>query len=178
MKTNGGRMPESYQPGDMNFHYNREEREAMLSEETKKAFKKSGFFSLNKRNLIILADILVIIIITMIFMPLSMTRHKNAKIDGFRATLNAYSFDGQVLVSLKVIAPEDNKEEAGIVSAKFHAGNSDEIISDMDLLPQLIEKPRILRAEFSSGEPPAKKAYADIEINGKTKNLSVNIKTE
>jgi hypothetical protein len=125
MPSKGGRMPETHDPGEHHFHYNREDREAMLSEETKRVMKKTKLFTMNKRNMIILADIAVILLFTMIFAPFALGGKTHTKIDGFRASLKAYEFDGNLLISMKVEAPEDNPLEAGIVKVVFSADGTE-----------------------------------------------------
>ena len=178
MASKNGRMPESYEPGDLNFHYNRDDREAMLSEETKKMLTKTKLFSMNRRNKIILADIGIILLFTMIFVPIFMGGKSNAKIDGFKSTLKAYEYDGSILVSLKVEASKDNLQEAGLVNAVFSVEGIENSIETIDLLPAEIDKPRILRAEFSSDNTEEDWALVDFEINGKKRSLSTKIKSE
>lgn len=178
MASKGGRTPESYEPGQYQFHYNREEREAMLSEETKRVLTKTKLFTLNKRNMIILADIAVIILFTMIFLPITMGLKSNTKIDGFRSTIRAYEYDGKVLISLRVKAPENNPNEAGIVLVKFSAEGADAVVEAVDLLPSEVDKDRILRAEFDSADVDGSRVEAVVEINGKSRKVSSPIKDE
>lgn len=178
MASKGGRMPESHDPGQHHFHYNREEREAMLSDETKRIMKKSKLFTMNKRNMIILADIAIILLFTMIFAPIVLGGRSSARIDGFRASLKAYEYDGTVLVSMKVETKTDNPQEAGLVSASFYIEGRDETIDTVDLLPSEAGKPRVLRAEFKSSDDDKKKAMVDLEINGTKRTLSIGVKQE
>lgn len=178
MASKGGRMPESHEPGEHHFHYNREDREAMLSEGTKKALKKSKFFTLNRRNMIILADIGIILLFTMIFAPIVLGGKSNARVDGFKTSVKAYEYDGSVLISLKVEAGKENPDEAGLVSAVFSIEGEDVEVSTVDLLPSEPDKPRVLRAEFPSTGSEKKKAVVNLEINGTKRTLSVGVKQE
>ena len=178
MASRGGRVPESYEPGDLNFHYNREDREAMLSEETKRVLQKSKLFTMNRRNMIILADIAVILLFTMIFAPIAMGGRSHARIDGFRSSIRAYEYDGSILISLKVEAKEDNPREDGLVSAVFYIDGRDESFDSVDLLPSAIDTPRVLRAEFPAEEDGRSKAAVDIEINGVKRTLTTGVRKE
>ncbi len=179
MASKGGRVPESYEPGDLNFHYNRDEREAMLSEETKKYLTRSKKrFTLNRRNMIILIDIVVIVLITMIFVPLGLSGRSSTRVDNFITTLRAYEYNGRILVSLKVESGKDNPDEAGIVSVIFSIEDGEETFDSVDLLPSEAAEPRIFRAEFPASGNEKKQALAEVEINGKTRKLSATVKVE
>jgi hypothetical protein len=87
MPSRGGRMPESHDTSDLHFHYNREEREELLSEETKRVLKKTKLFTMNRRNMIILADIAIIVLFTMIFAPLALGGRNNISFEGFATVI-------------------------------------------------------------------------------------------
>ena len=178
MASKGGRVPESHEPGQYTFHYNREEREAMLSDETKKLLEKTKLFSINRRNMIILIDIIVIMLFAMIFLPITMGMKSSVKLDGFRSTLRAYEYDGSVLVSIRVHTLENNPDEAGIISVNFSAEGIEEAVNSVDLLPSDTEKDRILRAEFNADDVTGQKIEAEIELNGKKRKLSTKIRDE
>ena len=178
MASKGGRVPESHEPGEFHFHYKREDREAMLSDETKRVLKKSKLFSMNRRNMIILADIVVIVLFTMIFAPLVLGGRNNARFDGFRASVRAYEYDGSILISLKVEASEDNAQESNLVSAQFSVEDSEYVSDEVDLLPSLVDTPRVLRAEFPADGRDRYKAVVDVEINGIKHTLSTTVKKE
>ena len=178
MPSRGGRTPESHDTNDLHFHYNREEREALLSEETKRVLKKTKLFTINRRNLIILADIAIIVLFTMIFAPLALGGRNNISFEGFKTELRAYEFDGNILVSLKVGAKEDNPLESGIVKVVFTVEGMEEEKEAVDILPAGVEDPRILRAEFSASVEDRVKVFASVEINGKSRNLSTTAKAE
>jgi hypothetical protein len=178
MASKGGRMPESHEPGDLHFHYNREDREAMLSEETKRVLRKSKLFTMNRRNMIILADIAVILLFTMIFAPIVLGGKSNAAIDGFRTNLKAYEYDGLILVSLRVETKKDNPQESGLVSAAFSLNDEENRIEEIDLLPSEALKPRVLRAEFKATDLEKTKVFVSIDINGTKRNLSTTVKKE
>lgn len=177
MKTKGGKMPESFEPGDLNYHYNREEREALLSEDAKKLLTtKSRFFSINKRSLLILADILFIMIVAVIFIPLSVSGNTTARIEGFKGVLTAYEYDGQILVSLKVNSMKEGADN-GFVKAEFSIDDEEPIV-DMDILPSKEKELIILRASFPVKEYREKKISCDFEINDSVKRLTARIKKE
>ena len=178
MPSKGGRMPESHEPGEHHYHYKREDREALLSEETKRVLKKTKLFTMNRRNMIILADIAVILIFTMIFAPFALGGKTNAKIGGFKNNLKAYEFDGSLLISLKVAALEANPQEAGIVKVVFSCDGSEEEVELIDLLPGSVGEPRILRAELPVPDQKKIKVYAVVEINEKSGKLSARAKQE
>ena len=178
MASKGGRTPETHDPGELHFHYNREDREAMLSEETKRVLTKTKLFTMNRRNMIILADIAVILLFTMIFAPFALGGRNNLSFQGYRTALKAYEFDGNILISLRVEAKEDNPIENGLINAVFSVEGSDVEIEAVDNLPVSVEQPRILRAEIQTEGKKKLKVYASIEINGKKRNLSVRAKQE
>ncbi|MBI9105195.1 MAG: hypothetical protein JEZ04_00530 [Spirochaetales bacterium] len=171
-------MPETHDPGEHHFHYNREDREALLSDETKRVLQKTKLFTMNRRNMIILADIAIILLFTMIFAPFFLGGKTHAKVDGFSTNLKAYVFDGNLLISMKVEAKEDNSLEAGLVKVVFTAEGSDEEVEVIDLLPGSVGEPRVLRAEIPAPNDKKVKVYALVEINEKTGKLSAKAKQE
>ena len=178
MASKGGRMPETHEPGEYHFHYNREAREELLSEETKRVLTKTKLFTMNKRNMIILADIAVILLFTMIFAPFALGGRNNLSFQGYRTAVKAYEFDGSVLVSLRVEAKEETPLESGLINAVFTCEDSDSSVESVDTLPVDPEEPRILRAELPASGKKSTKVFVSVEINGKKRNLSIKARSE
>ena len=178
MASKGGRQPESYEPGEYGYHYNRDDREAMLSEETRRVLKKSKMFTINKRNMIILADIAVIVLFTMIFAPFALGGRNNLSFQGYKTALKAYEFDGKILVSLKVEAKKEDGLVNDLITAVFSSEGSDALVEQVDTLPVTPSEPRIIRVEIPSTGQKREKVYAEVEINGKKRKLSVKARAE
>lgn len=178
MPSEGGKMPESHDPGQQHYHYNREDREALLSDETKRVLQKTKMFTMNRRNMIILADIAVILLFTMIFAPFALGGKTHTRVAGFNTSLKAYEFDGSLLISVKVEAREDSEMEDGIVKIILTADGSEEEVEVIDLLPGLVDEPRVLRAEIPAPDVKKTKVYALVEINEKTGKMSARVKQE
>ncbi len=179
MPSEKGRMPESHTPGEFHYHYDREKREQMLSEETKKVLKKGKFLTLNRRNLIILADIGIIILFTMIFVPFSMNGKKNASFDGgYRAVFKASEFDSRALLSVKISSESDIESQDSMVRVLFSMEGQDMTVEQLDLLPVSADEPRYLRAEFPIEGADRIKVFAEVEIDGKSRKLSSAVRVQ
>ncbi len=90
--------PESHQPGDIHFHYNREERESRLPEETRNR-KKGSFLSRNRHLLLIFVDILVITAVGMFLLPYF--RSGDTSAGDYRFSMNLSLFDGTILAAVR-----------------------------------------------------------------------------
>lgn len=179
MPSEKGRMPETHSPGEFHYHYDREKREQMLSEQTKNVLKKSKFLTLNRRNLIILADIAIIILFSMIFIPFGMSGKKNANFDGgYRAVFKASEFDSRALLSVRVSSEADTESQDETIKVVFSVEGQDKAVEKLDLLPISADEPRYLRAEFPLENKGRIKVFAEVEIGGKTKELSSSVKVQ
>ena len=105
------RGPESRQPGDINFHYNREDRESRLPEGIINR-RQNGFFSRNRHLLLIFVDILIMTAIGMFLLPY--LRGGDQEASGYRFSMNISLFDGTILTAVRAEpasgAAEENAE--------------------------------------------------------------------
>jgi hypothetical protein len=97
------RGPESDRPGELHFHYSREERENALGSLRKRT--PQGFLARNRHLMMILVDILVLCVVFIFLLPQIMSGSR--LLLGYRLDLRATVFDGTILASLKA---ENNGE--------------------------------------------------------------------
>ncbi len=104
--NNGDFIP----PEDLNFHYNREDRLKQLSPETyRQLYEPRKKVIINKRLLIVLIDILLIVValITITAYRSSMGRAKG--VAGCDLELTGFVYDGTGFLSLKLTVKGKNK---------------------------------------------------------------------
>ncbi len=104
---------ESRSPGEMHFHYNRDERMAKLPEHIGQKSRR-GFLRGNRSLIITLLDVLFLVILVVIFSVVMRMQGDTTIIPGFSITARAVAFDDRVLVSIKAVAKRDHEEEVQV----------------------------------------------------------------
>ncbi len=100
--------PESHRPGELHFHYNREERESRLPDDIKNR-QKGSFFSRNRHLMVIFLDILIMTAVGMFLLPYFRGGDKTAA--DYRFSMNVSLFDGTILTAVRAIPDGDPEEE-------------------------------------------------------------------
>ena len=104
------RGPESRQPGDLNFHYNREEREASLGDDVRNR-QHLSFWGRNLHLMLIFVDILVMTAVVIFLLP--HIRGRSAEAAGYSFSMNVTLFDGTILAAVKA-EPGDGASDQNV----------------------------------------------------------------
>jgi hypothetical protein len=123
---------ETYERGEVRFHYNRENRVKSLSPGVLRQYEKKGPFKRNPSLLIILLDIFILVIILYLFKPLIGPNERERNFHGFDLTVRAFEYEDRCLASLVVEARETN---AGDIQGEAVFSVEGETVSIMDILP-------------------------------------------
>ena len=94
-------MPESYEPGQYEYHYKREERIAGQSKWLKDFYKKQPFFQRHRNMIIIFVDIVFIMIVFLVFSPFA--NIGTPKIGEYRIKTKGLYFEDEILVSVEAV---------------------------------------------------------------------------
>lgn len=182
---------ESYSPGDVHFHYDREERYRYLSPDIAHRTKK-GIFKGNRGLLILLIDILLILLLYFILNPLLQGRASSSEFMGYEVRLRAFSYEEEVFISLRFVAeePEETADSRGdaepaagetsegpLVRVMFSLEGDGRVIEETDILPVRAGAERVLRARLIP-ERRAESARAEVSIGGETISLETDIRPE
>lgn len=172
---------ESYSPGDVHFHYSREERYRYLSPEIANPTKKKGIFKGNRGLIILLVDILLILLLYFILNPLLQRYASNTDFMGYEVRLGAFSYEEEVFISLRFLAEEPAETASGaegtLVRVLFSLEGSDAVVEETDLLPPRKGAERIIRTRITSQGTP-ESASAEVSIGDKTITLKTDIRPE
>jgi hypothetical protein len=140
-------------PGEMVFHYNREERIKSLSSEIRDR-KPKGILKGNRSLLILLIDILVIIILYVLLTPLLRGPGDSVVKEGYRFSLEAFVYNQECLVRVKIDLEKVEKEEEQeipphqLVNITTYIEDHNLSVETADILPQEEGDTRILRSSF------------------------------
>lgn len=179
---------ESYSPGDVHYHYDREERYRYLSPEIAHRTKKKGIFKGNRGLIILLIDILLILLLYFILNPLLQGRASGADFMGYEIRLRAFSYEGEVFMSLRFVTAEpdaaaeaaeaaDDGAAGTLVRVFFSLEGSETVIEETDLLPLREGGERVVRTRITPvGKPES--ARAEVRIGGESLVLETNIRPE
>ena len=108
--------PESRQPGEHFFHYQRESRERGLKDDVRNR-QHLGFFARNRHLTLIFVDILVICLVFLFLFPY--IRMGPRDIAGYRADLSVTQFDRTILVAVKLSPPEAEDRDQELSSGEL-----------------------------------------------------------
>jgi len=165
-------------PEELNFHYNREERLKSLSPEAKKQLystepKRKVF--VNKRLLIVMVDILLIVIA---FISVSAYRSNMGKvrnIQGCNLELSGFIYDDRALISLKVDVVDHEKIPERI-TVRFAL--EDDIQEITDIIPKGEGATRIVRVEYAMNGRKEGRIMADVTLGDAEKHLEKTLSGE
>lgn len=176
--ANNANKIETRYPGELAFHYNREERLQSLSPEVMSRLegrKSTGLFKKNRTLMIILLDVLVIIFLYFLLMPFLNKRAQTAELAGYEMKLRAFLYENTTFVSLRITNPGTEAEEEGeMVSVRFYLEDAETDVEVIDILPAEGEEERILRTQLEGGKKK-KRVYAEVRIRGETETLRTDI---
>ena len=134
---------ETREPGEPQFHYNREERTALLPDSIRDR-QRNGVFRGNRSLLITLIDVVFLVILVLVFSVVSRVMGDATIIRGYSISAKASVFDDRVLVSIKIRAKKDFEiAEQLRIRISYPEGN--ERVEVGDFLPERAGKEQIYR---------------------------------
>ena len=147
---------ETKEPGEIKFHYDREERHASLPEHIRdRPLKKRGFLRGNRSLAITFIDVLFLVMLVIVFSVVSRIMGDNTILPGYSITVKASVFGDRALVSTTVKAREE-RETADSVRIRISYPDGSARIELDDFLPAADGEERIyrgsLRLEPEQGE--------------------------
>lgn len=169
---------ETYERGEVRFHYKREDRLETLSPGVLRQYEKKGPFKRNPSLLIILLDILILVIILYLFKPLVGPNEQERDFQGFDLTLRAFEYEDRCLAGLVVVAREPN---AGDIQGELLFSVTGEEFRTLDIFPA--EGERTIRANLpidqdSVDDSKALKCTCVVTIQGDSVTLETNVLME
>ncbi len=105
---------ESREPGELRYHYNREERTAGLPDYLRNRSRKKGIFRGNRSLVITLIDVVFLVILFVVISVVTRLMGDNTVIPGYTVSASATVFGDRVLVSAKVTAREDSEQSKSV----------------------------------------------------------------
>ena len=164
---------ESYDPQNLHFHYNKEDRISRLSNELKYPMKES-FLKKNRHLFIILIDIIVVSIVFSIVSPI--IKNKSTQLENYKLQLTGYKYDNTILISLKVNALIEKSDTNGI-KIKFIINENEYNKVVIGNLPKKKGEQKIFRTNI---EYPDKidSISSEVEINRKMIKIDGILKSE
>ena len=163
-------------PEKLNFHYRREERTRRLSSAAQKQLygpKKRIF--VNKRHLVVIIDILLIVAALIAVNAYQSGKAKGQNIAGCNVELTGFIYGDRALVSLKITVKEPDKAPDGVTARFSLAGEEREV---EEILPKGGDGVRILRAEFPLPPKTERLVRAEVFLGERKKLLSRELKGE
>ncbi|MBN1649389.1 MAG: hypothetical protein JW874_15230 [Spirochaetales bacterium] len=110
-------------PGNLEFHYKREEREKTLDPSVLNRDKKIGFFKKNKQLKFILLDVVLIVLIFLILQPLIGMQKTRKNIYGCNFRLESMLYEDSILISIKVEKKDSAPDLPETVTMKIYVNN-------------------------------------------------------
>jgi len=164
---------ETRYPGEARFHYNREEREAGLSEYARNTLHAKGFFRRNRSLVITLIDVLVLLLLFFIINLYVRTRSKSELTDGLSVTSEGEIQDGRIFLSLTIKRTSD-AGPTGVARVMFRALPDDVRVDVSDTLPEAKGETRVVHSvlEVSSSEP---RVFATVDVGDSRKVFEVKL---
>ena len=171
-------MPESYEPGQYEYHYDKKDRLSRQSEWMKNYQQPKSFFQRNRMMIIVFSDILFIMLVFFIFNPFSLLG--TPRLSGYLIRTRAFYFDGEVMATVTLKPGKDaakkTAEGEGVLLEVYAGESSDaETLSIRDNL-SLTEETK-LRASLNMAEAP-KNVRIRLTIGDKDKELKIPLEKE
>lgn len=88
------------------FHSSRKERLSRASKEVKQAYEKrnsKNFFKKNPHLKILLIDLVIVLLFAAVIVPFFYKLTKDIRVDNYKIESEALSFEGQIIIRLKII---------------------------------------------------------------------------
>lgn len=177
--TNKSKQRETRYPGELYFHYNREDRLKSVRPEITSRLEgckpKKGLFRKNRTLMIILLDVLVIILLYFILMPFLNKRAQTAELAGYEMKLRAFLYEDTTFVSLGIThTGAEGNADGELAHVRFYLEEGENGVEVIDILPEGLEEERILRTQLEGGKKK-KRVYAEVRIRGETETLRTEI---
>ncbi len=177
MKTNDA--PESQEPGQFTYHYNREERVSKLPREIQDRLAgrlPGGIFRRNRSLLITLISLGAIAVVWFVLLPLLQTRASGV-LEGNRFTLEAFAYENKVLISLKAAPVGKGAPSAPGFTARFSALPGGGSVEAEGSVGRAAAASQILRASLPLG-PSVRTVECVVSIGGKSLSLKTPLRPE
>ncbi len=171
---------ETEYPGQIHFHYNREERYVGLSSAIveRDSQKKRGPFRKNRSLLILFLDVLFILVLVFVIVPILNRSASTSELMGYKMQFRAFLYEDSTFLSLKIEAREDIAAmEQNMVTVRFSLENGDETEKIIDVLPENKGESRIYRGQLDGGEGK-QKALARVTIGNEYTEINTEIVPE
>ena len=171
MNNNGGIPPE-----DLNFHYNREDRLKQLSAETyQQLYEPRKKVIINKRLLIVLIDILLIVVALITVTSYRSNMGRARGVTGCDLELSGFVYDGMGFLSLKITVTDPDKAP-DLMKVRFSLDEWSEEISDV--IPGTLNGVRIIRAQAPVNPDSERRVMAEVFLGEEVKKLEKTISGE
>lgn len=171
---------ETEYPGQIHFHYNREERYSTLAPDivNRDSQKKRGLFRKNRSLLILFLDVLFILVLAFVIVPLLNRRASITETGNYKMQFRAFLYEDAVFLSLKIEAAEDIKAmEQNTVTVRFRLAEGEGSETLIDLLPEQKGEIRMYRGKIDGGEGK-QTAFAEVTIGDTTTELKTEVVPE
>ena len=171
--------PETHEDGQLNYHYNRKEREVSAARNLGKP-QKSGILKGNRSLLVLLLDVVLILIIMAVFRFVIPLFAGQTALGGYSLSLSGFIYDDQIYGTLKVhkkAGDQTGPADINIVEIVFKTADSEDGLLVSDLLPVDSEKDRFIR-EVLPNKGQATRLTAEVSIDGMKKILHTDLKAE
>lgn len=168
---------ETEYPGQLHFHYNREERYSTLSTDVvNRENQKRGFFRKRSRPLVILfLDVLFVLVLFFIVSPILSRMASTTDFKGYELQLRAFVYESSTFLSVQIEAGEDlSLNESNMVTINFSLEGEDTGEELIDLLPERRGERRIYRAQLPGGKG-RENAFAEVTIGEESVRLKAQI---
>jgi hypothetical protein len=173
------KAPESHEDGQLNYHYDRYEREGSAARNLGKP-RKSGILKGNRSLLVLLLDVILILVILAVFRFVIPLFAGQTALGGYSISLKGFIYDNQIYATLKIhkkIGEESRTPDTNIVEVTFKTADGENELQVSDLLPLHSEQDRFIR-EVLPYKGQATRLSVKVSIDEKTKTLHTDLKIE
>jgi hypothetical protein len=167
---------ETEYPGQLHFHYSRDERQSALSSDVVDRYaRKGGIFRRNRPLVILFLDVLFVLVLYFIVSPILHRYAAATDLNGYELRLRAFLFEDSTFVSVQIEAEEAaNAEEQNLVTIRFSLEGADSEAELVDVLPGSPGERMIYRARLPGGQGK-QDVFAEVRIGGETASLKTEI---
>ena len=166
---------ESKEPGEIRYHYNREERMAALPDHVREPGRK-GIFRGNRSLLITLLDVAFLILLVAVFSVISLMTGNAGAIPGYSASAQASQFDDRVLVSVKMVAREEH-DTAEMLRIRIRYPEGSEVVEVSGYLPTEKGSEAIFRGALAY-DAAQSRLVLDLSSGGSRGSLKERVRPE
>ncbi|MBN2509594.1 MAG: hypothetical protein JXB03_04930 [Spirochaetales bacterium] len=171
-------MPESYEPGQYEYHYNKDERLERQSEWLKHYRRPVSFYQRNRMTIIIFADIVFIALVFLVFNPFSLLG--SPKLAGYRVSARAFYYREEALVTITLQGSDKDAGNGGdgeavLVELLYDRDGEQQSVAVRDTAATGGETK--IRSSIALPDPPDI-ILARITISGDTRELKIPLEKE